>query len=240
MSDIAIASSEADEIYTEWKNWREDDFGRPTSAEARYFDAEIGSRVAESGRSALLEIGFGNGSLLGWAKPQFGSVNGVEQNGLLVERARRAGFEAHDSITAFPAHPQYDAIVAMDVLEHLTSAEIEGLVKEIALRLKPGGCFIARFPNGDSPFGRVNQHGDITHINAIGCMKMSYFAGRAHLALEYIAAPALVPEGSLKRRLGQRWERGMRALFERAVASLYLPHRMSFDMNYVAVLRKPA
>ena len=49
-----------------------------------------------------------------------------------------------------------------------------------------------------------------------------------------------MPEGSIKKRAGQVWERGMRYLVERAIASLYLPHRMSFDMNYVAVLRKPA
>jgi 2-polyprenyl-3-methyl-5-hydroxy-6-metoxy-1,4-benzoquinol methylase len=236
---VTSTTAEIETSYTEWKDWREEDFGKPSPAEERYFDAEISARVSGSDRIALLEIGFGNGSLLGWAKSRFGAVSGVEQSSLLVERARRAGFNAHESIEAFPVQPEYDAIVAMDVLEHMTSAQIDDLLKAVALRLKPGGCFIARFPNGDSPFGRINQNGDVTHINAIGCMKMTYFAERSRLDLEYIAAPAWVPQGSLKNRLGQRWERGMRFLIERAIASLYLPHRMTFDMNYVAVLRKP-
>jgi 2-polyprenyl-3-methyl-5-hydroxy-6-metoxy-1,4-benzoquinol methylase len=240
MPEPALSSAEAETSYTEWKDWREEDFGKPSEAEARYFDAEIARRVARPSEAALLEIGFGNGALLGWARSRFRSVGGVEQNTLLIERARQAGFEAHESIEAFPARPEYDAIVAMDVLEHLTSDEIEALLKQIELRLKPGGCFIARFPNGDSPFGRINQHGDITHINAIGGMKMTYFADRSRLKLEYIAAPAWVPQPTLRGRLEQRWERGLRFLFEKAVASLYLPHRMSFDMNLVAVLRKPS
>jgi 2-polyprenyl-3-methyl-5-hydroxy-6-metoxy-1,4-benzoquinol methylase len=240
MNDMVTApmGGEAEASYTEWKHWREEDFGKANAAEVRYFDAEIAARVPRARDAALLEIGFGNGSLLGWAKTRFRSVAGVEQSKLLVARARAAGFEAHESIEAFAARPEYEVIVAMDVLEHLTSDQIDELLKAIATRLKPGGCFIARFPNGDSPFGRINQNGDITHINALGCMKMTYFAERAQLDLEYIAAPAWVPGQTLRQRFEQRWERGLRFLVEKAIASLYLPHRMTFDMNYVAVLRK--
>ncbi len=238
MSEITTLPAEREASYSEWKDWREERFGKPDRQEMCYFDAEIAARVPQTSASTLLEIGFGNGSLLGWAKTRFRSIAGVEQSKLLVQRARTAGFEAHTSIEKFPAQAEFDVVVAMDVLEHLTSDEIETLLKAIALRLKPGGCFIARFPNGDGPFGRINQNGDITHVNALGCMKMTYFAERAHLVLEYIAAPAWAPPQSMKGRLQQRWKRGMRYLVERAVASLYLPHRMTFDMNYVAVLRK--
>ena len=169
-------ADEAEVGYTEWKHWREQDFGKPSAAEERYFDAEIAARVLRGKDASLLEIGFGNGSLLGWAKKRFRSVSGVEQSRLLVERARAAGFDAHEDIARFPSTERYDAVVAMDVLEHLDAGQIDTLLKEIAQRLEPGGCFIARFPNGDSPFGRINQNGDITHINALGCMKMTYFA----------------------------------------------------------------
>jgi SAM-dependent methyltransferase len=238
MSSISDFPASNEEKYTEWKNWQESDFGQPTDSETRYFDAEIGRRIPDVVSASLLEIGFGNGSLLGWARTQFQSVAGVEQNKLLIERARNAGYAAHDSIDAYPAEPTYDVIAAMDVLEHMSSPEIEHMLDAVALRLKPRGCFIARFPNGDSPFGRINQNGDVTHVNAIGCMKMVYLAERAKLKLEYIAAPALTPEVSLKGKFKQNWGRGMRFVVEKAVASLYLPHRMTFDMNYLAVLRK--
>jgi 2-polyprenyl-3-methyl-5-hydroxy-6-metoxy-1,4-benzoquinol methylase len=237
MSDPATLAADAEASYTQWKDWREEDFGKPGQAETRYFEAEIAARVPNCEQGALLEIGFGNGALLGWARKRFYSVGGVEQSGLLVERARRAGFEAHESIAAFPARPEYDVIVAMDVLEHLTPEQIDKLLQEIVLRLKPGGCFIARFPNGDSPFGRIVQNGDITHINAIGYIKMSYFAKRAGLDLEYIAAPARVREADLKKRLEQIVNRSTRYIFERAISSMYFTHRLNFDMNYVAVLR---
>lgn len=238
MTEDPVNVATAESHYSEWKEWREEGFGKYSSQDGAYFDAEVLSRVPPDRRHRLLEIGFGNGSLLGWAGAHFTELVAVEQSAMLVERARSAGVRAYESLNELGDDQLVDVAVAMDVLEHLTSDEIEKMLVGIGKILRPGGLFIARFPNGDSPFGRINQNGDITHVNAIGCMKMTYLAGRANLTLEYIAAPARAREQSVLGVFRQKWEAGLRFVVERAVASLYLPHRMTFDMNYVAVLRK--
>jgi hypothetical protein len=52
--------------------------------------------------------------------------------------------------------------------------------------LRNGGVFIARFPNGDSPFGLANQNGDLTHVTAIGSEKFRYLVQRLDSDLLFI------------------------------------------------------
>lgn len=78
---------------------------------------------------------------------------------------------------------EFDLIVAFDVLEHLQNTELDLLLKEVSTKLKDGGLFLARFPNGDSPFSSFIQNGDPTHVNCIGSMKMKYFAHSASMRL---------------------------------------------------------
>ena len=49
---------------------------------------------------------------------------------------------------------------------------------------------MARFPNGDSPFGLAYQNGDLTHLSAIGSEKMRYLAGRVGMELFRIGGEA--------------------------------------------------
>ena len=178
--------------YLDWKKWGQAGFGSLTKSDRTYFNAEIKrSKKAFPKGTNVLEVGFGNGSFLAFARQQEWNVVGTEVNQELVGAARQGGFNvAHTAdLSAFP-DDSFELIVAFDVLEHMPQGAIVDFMLDVKRVLKPGGHFIARCPNGDSPFGLVNQNGDVTHITSIGRGKARYFATRADLELIYVGGEA--------------------------------------------------
>jgi SAM-dependent methyltransferase len=233
--------NDAANAYVDWKNWDGNDFARFTGDEATYFAAETALRTASRGR--VLEIGFGNGHFLGWAKSIGSEVFGIETNPMLVTRARR--FLGEDQIFNNLEDPRISSlrgsfthVVAFDVIEHMSPDSVVAVLRQLCDLLASGGRVIVRFPNGDSPFGRVTQHGDPTHVNTIGYQKLAYLANQAGLTVEELRAPALPVFGTatttaVKRLLlkAGRWP------IERLVSILYYGgRRIPLDPNYVAVL----
>lgn len=225
--------------YAEWKQW--DGVFKPRDKEARYFAAELDG-IALRGRR-VLEIGFGNGSFLAWARVHGAAVSGIEINNAMLEAARAHGFEASDASLDQLAGDgrQYDLIVAFDVLEHWDTAELLrnfGLIRQL---LGDGGIFLARFPNGQSPYGRAFQHGDFSHKSVLSSEKIRYLATASRLQVVRIANASRVgahtdPLSTLR----QRWLAWRRRRIERGLARLYGMPRLPLDPNLVAVLRKPS
>jgi len=148
--------------YENWKGWT-----KPftfTSEEAVYFTGETrGVAVADAD---VLEIGFGSGSFLAWARTKGARVAGIEIIPALLAAAKEAGVEllAGDFERATGARvPRFDTIIAFDVFEHLAIDEIHAELAGCAGLLRPGGHLVLRFPNAQSPFGLAPQHGDPTH-----------------------------------------------------------------------------
>lgn len=169
----------ADE-YTTWKNWSNETFGILSKSEEDYFSGELkklGRKISPN--SKVLEIGFGNGCFMQYAKKNGWEITGVEANLELVNIAKNCGYKAlHSDDMEAIAADQFDLIAAFDVLEHIPQSEILNFLSQIKRMLKDGGVFIARFPNGDSPFGLANQNGDLTHVTAIGSEKFRYLVQR--------------------------------------------------------------
>jgi len=141
----------------------------------------------------VLEIGFGNGSFLAWAKAQGADVVGTEIDAPMIERARAKGFDAQPaSLVALAAVGQrFDLVVAFDVFEHWDKAELVENLKQIAALLRPGGLVLARFPNGQSPFGRVHQYGDLTHQTVLSASSVAQLARLTGFTLRATARQAL-------------------------------------------------
>jgi SAM-dependent methyltransferase len=178
--------------YLKWKSWGGQAFGQLTKSEGSYFSAELRrSGSVPPGGASVLEIGFGNGSFLAYAKRNNWNISGTEVNSALVEVAIRHGFNAiyAEDLRAFPDNT-FDLVVAFDVLEHLSQENIAAYMAEVQRILNDKGVFVARFPNGDSPFGLRAQNGDITHVTAIGSGKVRYFAAAANMELEFIGGVA--------------------------------------------------
>ncbi len=178
--------------YLDWKKWGGQAFGTLTKSERSYFCAELKrtGRTFPSG-SNVLEIGFGNGSFLTFARQRDWNVSGTEVNAELVDSARKAGFNvAHAATLADYPDDSFELVVAFDVLEHIPQESIVEFMLDVKRVLKEGGRFIARCPNGDSPFGLVNQNGDVTHVTAIGRGKARYFATRTDMDLIFAGGEA--------------------------------------------------
>lgn len=119
----------------------------------------------------ILEIGAGTGGTLRALRAAgFHRLVGVDTSASQVERARALGTEVElvDGLVALEdrAAASLGAVLALDVLEHLTLPDLVHLLELAADRLQPGGVFIARVPNGEGLFGGAILHGDLTHLRA--------------------------------------------------------------------------
>ena len=158
--------------YLDWKNWGEN-FGKLNTVDRRYYNLEL--KKLESNwkgkKVKVLEIGFGNGTFLTYARDKDWDIHGIEINDDLINSAKDHDFKVSKSIDDYDDNT-FDLIVAFDVLEHILADELIDFICKIKNKLNHGGKFIARFPNGDSPIGMRNQNGDLTHLNSIGSNKI--------------------------------------------------------------------
>ena len=148
--------------YIEHKSWVGGDDPKHDAIYDRIF------QLAPTGRAvSILEIGFGDGQFMRWARKNGHAVEGYELINTLVERARLEGFTAFPIPVLADNHTaKFDVICAFDVIEHLDLDEFVNMLQETRKVLSTNGLYIFRFPNGASPFGRLNQHGDLTHIHS--------------------------------------------------------------------------
>ena len=150
------------EGYAETKGWT----GQDSAAQFSFFDHLAKLAGMKPGR--LLEVGFGEGCLLDWAKARGYDASGNELLSSMVEAARRRGLDVRlGGLKAGDfAERSFDWIVAMDVFEHLTTDQIVEHLTLFRALLRPGGKVVVRFPNGVSPFFGVHQYGDFTHLDS--------------------------------------------------------------------------
>jgi Methyltransferase domain len=223
--------------YEEWKGWR--GAFNASEADTRYFATELAGMPV--GGRRVLEIGFGNGSFLAWAKAQGAIVAGTETHAAIIDAARTKGFDAHpaDLGALLVAARCFDLVVAFDVLEHWDMQTLITNLNQIHALLDVGGTLLARFPNGQSPFGRLHQYGDITHRSVLSASSIGQLAQMTGFEVVRVANAARVPARldpwSL---LKFRWRCWRRARLERAIGRLYETGRLPFDLNLTAVLRK--
>jgi SAM-dependent methyltransferase len=223
--------------YADWKEWQ-GDFAAG-DRDARYFAGELHD-IPLAGKR-VLEIGFGNGSFLAWAKAQGAEVHGTEIDTAMCERARAKGFVAHpaplDTLVAAGQH--FDVVVAFDVFEHWEKSELIENLHHIWKLLSVDGQLLARFPNGHSPFGRVHQHGDITHKTALSKSSIEQLARVTGFDVMRVSNAQRVPvRRGLWSLLKHRWRRFRCDQIERKIGKLYGIGRLPLDPNLVAVLRK--
>ena len=234
--------SEYGEAYLNWKGWRSDNFGELTKLQKRYFDAEIRkSKFGSHKEIRVLEIGFGNGSFLAYARTRGWDIVGIEANNDLVQTAIDHDFNAicTDSLTTFEDRT-FDLIVAFDVLEHIGQEDLLNFLSEVKRIQKNNGVFIARFPNGDSPFGLMYQNGDVTHITTIGSIKARYFVDVLGVDLIFLGGEAQpLFSGSLLVTTHRLFALPIRKLANLLVNLVFLPGRnVAFSSpNLVMIFR---
>lgn len=188
------------QTYTQWKGWSEH-FACGNLDRARFAEDFVG--IALENRD-LLEIGFGPGAFLAWAREQGARVSGSEFNAESLAAARENGiplvgteFETSGEL----ADGSLDLVVAYDVFEHLDAPTLKAKLAAIDRALKPGGLLVMRYPNGQSPFGLPSQHGDVTHLQALSEMKLNQLAEGTALRTQSYRGAAFAAHPRLSHRL---------------------------------------
>ncbi|MFC4293991.1 class I SAM-dependent methyltransferase [Novosphingobium tardum] len=161
--------------YIEWKGWQK--FFVCEALDHDRFARDLAG-IDLRGK-ALLEIGFGQGALLAWARERGAEVSGCELTRESLSAAEKAGITLVDPSfeeSGALAPDSLDIVVAIDVFEHLEETVIRRKLFAIARALRPGGFVVLRYPNGQSPFGLIAQHGDVTHKVALSELKVEQLA----------------------------------------------------------------
>jgi SAM-dependent methyltransferase len=116
----------------------------------------------------ILELGCGAGELLAYLERRgFSHAMGIDISSEQVELARGRGVHAEvvDALDFLgSAEDSYDAIVAVDLLEHLSRDELVRLAPLIFGALQPGGRLLVQTANGAGLFPHQVIYGDLTHM----------------------------------------------------------------------------
>lgn len=117
--------------------------------------------------AAILDLGCGDGLLLAHLQSSgFTNASGVDCSAEQARAAIARGVSARqgDLFEALESSPAaFDAILVVDVIEHMTKPELARLGRVLRSALRPGGRLIVQTPNGEGiGSGRI-VYGDLTH-----------------------------------------------------------------------------
>jgi 2-polyprenyl-3-methyl-5-hydroxy-6-metoxy-1,4-benzoquinol methylase len=236
-------TSEPYNNYVAWKGWQPD-LPIPLHTIA-YYEAEIPDYLRRP-RTRLLEIGFGSGTFLDWARSQDLEVTGLEIIQPLVEQAASRGHRVFNyDLSSKEDQPPpfsndlFDGIIAFDVFEHLDTDSIAYSLKRLSPHLSESGIILLRFPNGDSPFSLHFQNGDYTHKTWLNRSKLEQICLSGGFEVLSYRNSKRVTKGLSLRPL-RSLIFCIRNAIELAVGYIYYSKRLPLDPNATAILRKTA
>ncbi len=223
--------------YEEWKGW-----DRPftyTGDDASYFAGEM--RGIDVAGKRVLEIGFGSGSFLAWARSRGAEIAGIEIIETMLQAARYEGVELLDPAIeeiAGDNAERYDVIVAFDVFEHFTLDVVVSRLAAVRTMLKPGGHLVLRFPNAQSPFGLPPQNGDPTHRSALSRSVFEQLCQAVPFEFVRYAPSYRAPGNGIARRIVRALRGALRDGISGLLNFIYSSN-IPWDSVVVLVLRKP-
>jgi 2-polyprenyl-3-methyl-5-hydroxy-6-metoxy-1,4-benzoquinol methylase len=167
------------------------------SAVRLLYDRDIHPALPPMSAGSVLDIGCGQGELVRLLLADGYDAAGVDVSPEQVAIANAAGLDQvllgdyYDLLTARSGH--LTAVIATDLLEHLTKPEVIRTFDAVLAALVPGGVFIARVPNAVSPFGGNIRYGDFTHESWFTARSVRQLARAAGFdTLEVRSCPPLV------------------------------------------------
>jgi len=116
----------------------------------------------------ILELGCGPGHMVEFlTRSGFTRVSGIDVSEEQIEMAKKRGInaqviEASEMLSG--TENSWDAIIAIDLVEHFYRDELLGFFTNIYNGLKCGGMLIIQTPNGQGLFPHQVIYGDLTHL----------------------------------------------------------------------------
>ncbi len=220
--------------YAEWKGWQHAVLDADA---AEVFTKEcVGAGIRKGAR--ILEVGFGAGLFLDWARQSGYDVCGLDTNSEAVCIAAAKGHRVKCETLVDHAEFGYDAIVAFDVLEHLTRPQLEAFGAAVASKLSHAGVLLARFPNGASPWGRHYQHSDPTHRGALTPTLLKTLLRPMGLSPAGAWNSARPSGQGLPRRAVRKLRALLRSGINSATSWAYFGRVIPFDPNVTVAFRR--
>ena len=180
-------------------------------------------RLPPDRRAKILDIGCGQGELVRQLTLD-GYVNaaGVDISREQVAAAHSAGnasVELGDFLQVLKSRTdEYQAVLAVDLLEHLTKQEVFRTFDRVFGALTSRGVFIARVPNAVSPFGGNYRHGDFTHETSFTARSLAQLARAARFDEVSLVASRPVVHGITSGFRSVLW-RGFEAMYRLSLAA---------------------
>ena len=223
--------------YETWKGWQADSDSEDASG--GYFLKELQRGWIKPG-AKVLELGFGGGGFIDWACSNGYEVSGVEINREMVDKAKSKGHSVYcgtlDDVVEQVGN-NFNAVVAFDVFEHLSKGEILANLRLISHILVPTGRILLRFPNGQSPFGRCYQYGDLTHVTVLTGGSVEQAGLMTGFRLVGCYNPIRRQTGR-KPKFVRQMAYLVRDILEVSVGHLYYKTRIPLDPNLICILEK--
>lgn len=229
--------------YERAQGWDEQAFGSSSSLQDAQFEAELSGLPLDLSKPLrVLDIGFGNGAFMGWARRRGLDCEGVEINPRLVQRATTHAFVARTNIKDLQdsvGWQPYGLITAFDVLEHIERDALVPFLSSLHEVCRQDTLLVFRFPNGDNPFSLPIQNGDVTHRTAIGQSLMRQVAELSELDVVSLRSPRQPLKGaSLPRKVAVAIGIPARWLLGEAIRHLFMGGmRVVFSGNLLAILK---
>ena len=227
--NMSALNFEYDKSYANWKGW--DQLFKFNSLDSLYFEGEFNASSLNGLR--VLEIGFGSGSFMAWSRQCGANISGCELIEDLCLAGVAAGYDTRlGKLNIFSEElGSFDLIVALDVMEHIPTENLVDFMDAVKSLLKLGGTFIARVPNGGSPWGLANQYGDITHVSVLTPGRFQQLAD--YSKLNYVScknAYRVVRPGS---RLMSKFKFLLRDIYSNSLSFIFGLWRVPLDQNIV-------
>ncbi len=196
----------------------------------------------------VLDAGCGGGAFLSFLRGRgYVNVFGVDRSPGSVRAARAAGLTEvteGDAAAHMTSHPgAFDAVVAVDVLEHLRKDEVLAFLDAAFVALKPGGVFLAQTVNAESPFFGRMLHIDFTHETAFTRHSLRQILGATGFVdadFREIAPVGAGARASLRRALWRLLRLKWSACLHVETGSGLLNNDHVFGQIFLAKARKPA
>ncbi len=136
---------------------------------AAYHNSIIARYVPKDRQLTVLDIGCGHGTLVYFLQcAGYKNVSGIDASAEQVDLALRLGIPGvyHRKIDEYLAQADessVDVVLLIDILEHMTRAELFHTLDGVLRILRPGGICISHVPNGEGVFGMATRYADLTH-----------------------------------------------------------------------------
>lgn len=204
------------------------------------------SRYLPAARTArILDIGCGYGkNLLILKQLGYTNVQGIDMSEEQIVYAREvlaiAEVEQADAfIWLQRSSEQFDCILLIDVLEHLSLDGLGTMAGLLNQKLAPGGRLIIQVPNDLAPFNPI-RCGDLTHLRAYTPQSMHQFFANAELktlAIKESLPPTASPLDVVRRFL---WHVVVRPVLLLTYMFVHLGHArgIPFTPNITGIAEK--